>query len=276
MPSLSTRVLRVRAVALGTFGLGLVLGISFLGPLVLRASPTAMDIAGALVPPSAGHLLGTDDFGRDVLIRVMYGGRISLGAGLAAVLLATALGTPLGLLFGFFGGITDGIGMRFLDLLMAFPSLLLALAVVAALGTGVRNTVVAVGITFAPLIARMVRASVLTVAKQEYVAAARVVGSGDLRIIRRHVLPNALPTVLVTGTLVFGFAVLTVSALSFIGLAVRPPAPELGAMLSEARSSLQTAWWMTVGPGTALIVLILSINALGDGFRYIFDPRLRL
>jgi peptide/nickel transport system permease protein len=275
VPPLIWKFFRVRAVAFGGGLLALFVLAVLLGPTFVHVSPVAIDVAHAFAPPGREHPLGTDDFGRDILSRVLYGGRLSLGAGVTAVLLATSVGTVLGLVFGFYGRLIDGLGMRFLDVMMAFPNLLLALAVIAALGTGIRNTIVAVGITFVPLVTRMVRSSVLSVASAEYVLAARSVGCNDGRIIVGHVLRNVLPTIIVTATLVFGFAVLSVSALSFIGLAVRPPTPELGAMLSDARAYMNMAWWTAAGPGAALMLLILSINILGDGLRHILDPGLR-
>jgi peptide/nickel transport system permease protein len=269
------RFVRVRAVVVGGIGLGLVLLITVAGPLMIDAHPNAVDIGAAFTPPNLQHPLGTDDLGRDVLSRVVYGGRISFTAGFTAVALAASVGTVMGLVFGFYGGALDGIGMRVLDVMMAFPSLLLAMAVIAVLGPGLRNTVVAVGITFVPLIARMVRATVLRLASEEYVAAARAIGSSDARLLRRHLWPNVLPTIVVTSTLLFGWAVLSVSALSFIGVAVRPPTSEWGEMLASARPHMQTAWWVALGPGAALMLLILSVNALGDGLRQVLDPRLR-
>lgn len=270
-----TRFVRVRAVVVGGTGLSLILLMTVLGPLVVVTHPDTVDISAALASPNLRHPLGTDDLGRDVLSRVIFGGRISLTAGLTAVALATTIGLVMGLLFGFYGGVADGIGMRVLDVIMAFPSLLLAMAVIAVLGPGLRNTILAVGITFVPLIARMVRATVLRLSKEEYVVAARAIGSGDMRLLWRHLRPNVMPTVVVTSTLLFGWAVLSVSALSFIGVAVQPPTPEWGEMLSAARPHMQTAWWMAVGPGTALMLLILSVNALGDGLRQVLDPKLR-
>lgn len=266
---------RVRMAVLGGIGLLMIFVVTVLGPLVVVTNPNAVNVSEAFAPPSLRHPLGTDDFGRDTLSRVLYGGRISFIAGLTAVTLATSVGTAVGLLFGFYGGAVDSVGMRFLDVMMAFPNLLLALAVVAVLGPGLRNTILAVGTTFVPVIARMVRATALRLAPEEYVIAARANGSGDARLVWRHLLPNVMPTIIVTSTLLFGWAVLSVSALSFIGVAVRPPTPEWGEMLSSARPHMETAWWVALGPGAALMLLILSINALGDGLRQMLDPKLR-
>jgi peptide/nickel transport system permease protein len=260
---------------IGGVGLTIIFLMAVVGPLLFRVSPDAVSVSEAFASPSLRHPLGTDDLGRDMLSRVLHGGRISFAAGLTAVTLAVFVGTGLGLLFGFYGGTLDGIGMRVLDVMMAFPNLLLALAVVAVLGSGLRNTIIAIGVTFVPFIARMVRATALRLVREEYVVAARAIGARDARLLWRHLLPNLLPTIVVTGTLLFGWAVLSVSALSFIGAAVRPPTPEWGEMLSSARPHMQTAWWVAAGPGVALLLLILSINALGDGLRQVLDPRLR-
>lgn len=272
----TTRALgRSPAAVLGASILALMIVVGSIGPLLLGGDPDAMDVANSFAPPTAERPFGTDEFGRDILTRVVHGTRISIGVGVAAVVLAALVGTSIGLTVGYRGGALDSFAMRGIDVMMAFPNLLLALAVIAVIGPGIRNTVIAVGVTFVPLFARMVRATVLRLKQEEYVVASRALGCSGIRTMWRHLLPNTMPTVIVTSTLVFGWAVLSVSSLSFIGLGVRPPIPEWGAMLSEARAHMQVAWWGAAAPAAALVTLILGANMLGDGLRQVLDPRVR-
>lgn len=227
-----------------------------------------------LQPPSRSHWLGTDSYGRDVLSRVLHGGRVSLTVGFASVLIASALGVLLGLIAGYYGGRVDGAIMRFVDMLLAFPGLLLALGVVALLGPGLANVIVAVGISGIPSYARTVRGAILSAREEVYVEAARSVGCRDHHILLRHLLPNVVGLVVVISTLSVAWAILTASSLSFLGVGTQPPTPEWGVMLSEGRGLLREAPWLTTFPGLMIMLTVLSINLLGDGLRDALDPRM--
>lgn len=227
-----------------------------------------------LQPPSRSHWLGTDSYGRDVLSRVLHGGRVSLTVGFSSVLIASALGVLLGLIAGYYGGRVDGAIMRFVDMLLAFPGLLLALGVVALLGPGLANVIVAVGISGIPSYARTVRGAILSAREEVYVEAARSVGCRDQHIVLRHLLPNVVGLVVVISTLSVAWAILTASSLSFLGVGTQPPTPEWGLMLSEGRGLLREAPWLTTFPGLMIMLTVLSINLLGDGLRDALDPRM--
>lgn len=227
-----------------------------------------------LQPPSRSHWLGTDSYGRDVLSRVLHGGRVSLTVGFASVLIASALGVLLGLIAGYYGGRVDGAIMRFVDMLLAFPGLLLALGVVALLGPGLANVIVAVGLSGIPSYARTVRGAILSAREEVYVEAARSVGCRDHHILLRHLLPNVVGLVVVISTLSVAWAILTASSLSFLGVGTQPPTPEWGVMLSEGRGLLREAPWLTTFPGLMIMLTVLSINLLGDGLRDALDPRM--
>jgi len=229
----------------------------------------------ALQPPGGKHPLGTDPLGRDVLSRLIHGARISLRIGLVSVGIAAVLGTTLGLLAGFYGRWLDLVVMRMIDLLLAFPNILLALAIIAILGPSIFNLMIAVGISATPGYARLVRGSVLSARENTYVEAAIAVGVPDSLIIWRHILPNVLAPVIILSTLGMAGAILTGAALSFLGLGVQPPTPEWGTMLSDGRNYLRKAWWITTFPGLAIMITVLSINMLGDGLRDALDPRLK-
>jgi peptide/nickel transport system permease protein len=225
--------------------------------------------------PSGEHWFGTDQYGRDVLSRVIDGAHISLEMGLAAVVISVFCGTVLGLIAGYTEGILDSLIMRFVDMLLAFPGILLALAIVAALGASLSNVILAVGIGTIPVYARVVRGTVLSTKHEAYVEAARVIGCSDLRVTLRHILPNITAPVLVLATIGVAYSILNGSALSFLGLGVTAPTAEWGLMVSEGRSYLRDAWWMTTAPGLALAVTVLAMNLVGDGLRDSFDPRTR-
>ncbi|MCX3067577.1 ABC transporter permease [Cetobacterium somerae] len=228
-----------------------------------------------LKPPSAQHWLGTDEFGRDIFARLVHGARVSLKVGILAVGIAIAIGGFLGAVAGYYGGKLDNIIMRIMDIFLAVPSILLAIAIVSALGPNLLNLMIAVSISSIPRYARIVRASVLSIRDQEFIEAARAIGANDARIICRHIIPNSLAPVIVQGTLGVAGAILSTAGLSFIGLGIQPPAPEWGSMLSGGRQYLRYAWWVTTFPGVSIMITILSLNLLGDGLRDALDPRLK-
>ncbi len=261
---------------LGLGVLAVLIVAALFAPWLAPADPLAVATTAQLLPPGPGHWAGTDLFGRDILSRLLYGGRVSLAVGVLAVLIAALPGTVLGLLAGYYGRWVDGAIMRLMDMLLAFPSMLLALAIVATLGPGLLNVMVAVGIAGIPNYTRLVRGSVLAVRKRWYIRAARAVGCRDSRIILRHVLPNVFAPIVVLATLDVAWAILNASSLSFLGLGAQPPTPEWGAMLSEGRGYLRQAPWITAAPGLLIMLTVLSINLLGDGLRDALDPRLRI
>lgn len=270
------RLRRNRAAVFGGIVVVLVALLAVASPVIAPYDPIKVSASEALRPPSISHPFGTDQFGRDILTRVLYGGQISLRIGLISVGIASLCGIVLGLLAGYYGGLVSAIIMRLIDMLLAFPGILLALAIVGILGPSLINVMIAVGIGNIPHYTRVVRASVLTIRSSVYVDAARVVGCGDLRIMFQHILPNALASVIVLATLGVAGAILTGAGLSFLGLGVQPPTPEWGAMLSGGRDQLRSSWWITTFPGLAIMVTVLAINLLGDGLRDALDPRQKL
>lgn len=225
--------------------------------------------------PSAKHWLGTDEFGRDIFARLVHGAKVSLSVGIIAVGISIFVGGILGSIAGFYGGTIDNIIMRIMDIFLAIPSILLAIAIVSALGPNLLNLMIAVGISSVPSYARIVRASVLSIRDQEFIEAARAIGASDLRIIFKHIIPNALAPVIVQGTLGVAGAILSTAGLSFIGLGIQPPDPEWGAMLAGGRAFLRYAWHVTTFPGLIIMITILALNFLGDGLRDALDPRLK-
>jgi peptide/nickel transport system permease protein len=236
---------------------------------------SADQIATRLQPPSFAHWLGTDELGRDELSRLIYGSRISLWVGFVSVTVAAAIGVPLGLVAGFYGGRLDDVIMRLMDVIFAFPTLVLAIVVVGFLGPGLTNTLIAIGLVLSARYARLTRGPVLSLRQQEFVQAARVVGAGDGRILFRHILPNVMAPLLVQASLSLSAAILTEASLSFLGLGAQPPEPSWGQMLQAARKFLEPAPWTGIAPGVAITVVVLGFNQLGDGLRDILDPRMR-
>lgn len=228
-----------------------------------------------LQPPSGAHPFGTDELGRDVLSRAIFGARISMTVGLISVTVALVIGVTLGLVSGYLGGWTDNMIMRVIDILLAFPGILLAIVIAGALGPGLRNVMIAVGIFSMPSYARVVRASTLSVKEQDYIEALRALGASDPRIVFRHILTNVFAPIIVLATLGIATAILSAAGLSFVGLGAQPPTPEWGAMLSQARPYLRSEWWMATFPGLAIMITVLAVNLLGDGLRDALDPRLR-
>jgi peptide/nickel transport system permease protein len=245
------------------------------GPSLSPYDPIDLDIKSRLQPPSLEHPFGTDDFGRDVLSRVLSGARVSLKVGLIAVSISMSIGTLVGAVSGYYGGLLDEAIMRLMDILFAFPAVLLAIAILAALGPGVGNAMIAIGIVYTPIFARITRGSVLTVREEVYVDAAKAVGCRDVRILFRHILPNVMAPVIVETTLSLAFAILSEAALSFLGLGTQPPDPSWGRMLSESRGFIQDAPWLGVFPGLAIMFTVMGFNFLGDGLRDALDPRLK-
>jgi peptide/nickel transport system permease protein len=249
--------------------------LSILAPLIAPYDPIKVNSSSALQPPSLQYLLGTDHLGRDILSRILYGGQVSLRIGLISVGISLTFGMILGLVAGYYGRTVDMTVMRLIDVLLAFPNILLALAVIAILGPGLTNVMIAVGISYIPHYTRVVRSSVLSIKTATYVEAARVAGCSDLRVIALHILPNAVSSVIVVGTLGVATAILVAAALSFLGLGVQPPTPEWGAMVSAGRDYLRNNWWVSTFPGITIMITVLSINLLGDGLREAIDPKLR-
>jgi peptide/nickel transport system permease protein len=249
--------------------------IALFAPQIAPYDPLAQNFRAALQPPSWAHPFGTDDVGRDILSRVIYGTRISLRVGLIAVSIGSVIGVLLGLAAGYYGRWVDNSIMRVMDVLLAFPGLLLALAIIAVLGPGLFNVMIAVGLGSVPVYTRMTRASTLSVRERDYVLAARTLGYSNTRIMLRYILPNVIPPVIALATLGVAGAILTAAGLSFIGLGAQPPTHEWGAMLTQGRQYLQRAWWFTVFPGLAIMITVLAINILGDALRDALDPKLR-
>ena len=245
-------------------------------PLLAPEDPVRLNVAESLEPPGGRHWLGTDQFGRDVLSRIIYGARVSVAMGLVAVAISVAGGSVLGLLSGYYRGTVDLLVMRLVDVMLAFPGILLALVIIAVLGPNLGSAMVAVGVSGMPLFIRVVRGSTLSVREVQYVEAARATGGGDARIVFRHVLPNVLTPIIVLVTLGIPSAIVAGAALSFLGLGVKPPTPDWGDMLSRGRAFMNTAWWLSTFPGLAIMVIVLAINRFGDGLRDALDPRMKL
>jgi len=238
--------------------------------------PTDMKVMDALKPPSAAHLFGTDRFGRDVLSRTVYGSRIALGVALTSIGIAFVVGSGLGLASGFWGGWPDLVIGRLMDVLFSFPTLILAIAIAAMLGPGLDNAVLAIAVVYVPLFSRVARGPVLAERERDHVVAALGLGAGWLRILLRHILPNVLAPLIVQASVGLAFAILTEASLSYVGLGTQPPDPSWGTMLNEGRTYLETAPWMSVFPGLAIMLAVLAFNLLGDGLRDVLDPQRRV
>ncbi|MDR1041215.1 MAG: ABC transporter permease [Deltaproteobacteria bacterium] len=267
---------RNRLAAAGGLVVLTLFAVSWLAPVLAPFDPDEVHVRARLAPPgTAGHVLGTDSLGRDVLSRLIWGSRVSLKVGFVAVGIATVIGLALGALAGYHGGLADGIIMRFVDLMLCFPSMFLILAVIAVLEPSIWNVMIVIGLTGWMGVARLVRAELMSLKNRDFALAARALGAGGLRIILVHLLPNAMGPVLVTATLGVAGAILTESALSFLGLGVQPPTPTWGAMLTLGKDYLQQAWWLSLYPGLAILVTVLSYNLLGEGLREALDPHNR-
>ena len=259
---------------IGAVLVGIVVTVALTAPVIAPYAPAAQ-IAKPLLPPGGTHLLGTDEFGRDELSRLIWGARVSLYVGGLAVLIALALGATAGVLAGFFGGWVDDVTMRIMDVVLSLPALVLAIAITSILGPTLTNAMLAIGLVYAPTFARVARGPTLTVVRVPYIEAARAIGASNGRIIARHVLPNVAAPILVQMTVSFSTAILTEAALSFLGLGTQPPTASWGLMLSAARQYMLIDPWIAVLPGFAIAVTVLGFNLLGDGLRDLLDPRMR-
>jgi ABC-type dipeptide/oligopeptide/nickel transport system permease subunit len=268
------RAMTSRGAGFGAVVLLAVILMALFAPLLAPYDPLKQDLSNLLAPPNAQHLLGTDNNGRDVLSRVIWGTRVSLVAGLVSVALAVVVGCCIGLAAGYWGGRLDGVLMRMIDAVLSFPALVLALALGAVLGAGLGGVLIALGVVYTPTFARLMRGQVLSVRTRDYVHAARVIGGADWQILLRHVLPNASTPIVVQASLSVGFAILAEASLSFLGLGVQPPDPSWGSMINTGRGYLQQAPWIVFGPGAALFVTVLGLNFVGDAVRDALDPRL--
>lgn len=248
---------------------------AILAPLVTKYDPASTNSKAVLTAPSKEHFFGTDRLGRDIFSRIVYGSRISLAIGFIAVGIASLIGIFIGAIAGYYGGKIDYLLMRFVDIMLCFPTIFLILAVISLLEPSIFNIMVIIGATGWMGIARLVRAEVLTLKERDFIAAAKVMGANDMWIILRHLIPNAIGPVLVSATLGVGGAILTESALSFLGIGVQPPTPSWGNILMDGRSTLGVAWWLTVFPGLFILFTVLSYNILGEALRDILEPRLK-
>ncbi len=268
--------LRLRANPLALIGLLILLAlvvIAILAPVIAPVGPNDQDLTRRLLPPSGTHWFGTDELGRDVFARVVYGSRITLYISFLVAIIAAPIGLAVGTTAGYFGGWTDTVLMRINDIFLSFPGLILALGFVAALGPGIENAVIAIALTAWPPIARLARAETLTVRSSDYIAAVRIQGASPARIIMRHIVPMCVPSVVVRITLNMAGIILTAAGLGFLGLGAQPPLPEWGAMLSTGRQNMLGAWWLAAIPGLAILLTSLAFNLFGDGLRDVLDPR---
>ncbi len=273
---LMKRFLKRRIAVIGLIiCLGLIV-ISIMAPLITNYHPiNDNDYINVSAPPSSEHVLGTDDYGRDIFSRIIYGSRITIVTAIVSVGIAAGIGTLIGAISGFSGRLIDSVLMRMTDAMMAFPVIILAIGVMAILGPGLNNVILAVGLTYTPRFARLVRGLVLSVKESEYVQAIKSIGGGNFRIIFRHILPNCMSPLIVQSTIYFAYAILAEASLSFLGLGAPPPEPSWGNMLYDARTHMIDAPWMSLFPGLAIAITVLGVNLLGDGLRDVLDPKLK-
>jgi peptide/nickel transport system permease protein len=269
------RLIKRRGAMVGAFVVLFFVVVAVFAPLISPYDPIATNWLVVRKPPSWAHWFGTDEIGRDVLARIIYGARASLLAGVVSVGISLVCGVPVGLLAGYVGGFLDGLLMRITDAMLACPFLILAIALAAFLGPSLTNAMIAIGVSATPIFVRLTRAQVLNVKVEDYIEAARAVGNPPLRIAWRHVLPNILPPLIVQATLAIAAAIIAEASLSFLGLGQQPPAPSWGSMLNTAKNYVDNAPWMAIWPGLSIFLLVLSFNLLGDGLRDVLDPRQR-
>ena len=267
--------MRNKLMLFGALIVGILTFMVLLAPVISPHDPVGINIEKALMAPSRVHIFGTDYLGRDLFSRIIYGGRISLSIGFIAIAIALIIGITIGSIAGYYGGTTDTILMRFVDIMLCFPSFFLILAVVAMLGPSIFNIMVIIGITGWMGVARLIRAEILSLKEREFILASRALGASDLRIIVRHLIPNAIAPVLVSAVLGVAGAVLLESSLSFLGLGVQPPTPSWGNILMEGKASLGVCWWPMLFPGIFILITVLGYNLLGEGLREHFDPKKR-
>lgn len=268
------RFSRNRLSVIGAGTIILLITISILAPLIAPYDPSAIDVHNVLSPPSKEHPIGTDELGRDLLSRIIWGSRVSLKVGFVAVGIAILIGIVIGALAGFYGGLIDAVLMRFVDIMLAFPTFFLILAVISILEQNIFTIMVVIGLTSWMDVARLVRAEFLSLKEKDFVSAARAVGVNDKRLIFKHILPNALSPVFVAATFGVAGAILIESGLSFLGLGVQPPDPSWGNILTAGKDNIEVAWWLSLYPGLAILITVLSYNLVGEGLRDALDPRL--
>lgn len=273
--SFRNAILQNKAALVGAIIIALYMLMMLIAPLIAPYDPFEISLEDKLTPPSTEHLMGTDDKGRDIFSRILYGSRLSMGVGFTSVLFGAFFGIVLGLLAGYYGKWIDTIISRILDVMLAFPGILLALAIISALGPGLINVTIAVGVFSIPLFARIVRGSTMEVKQLEYIDAIRTLGANDFIIIFRHILPNILSPIIVQGSMRLATAILSAAGLSFLGLGAQPPSPEWGAMLSSGRDFLFSAPYMAIFPGLMISILVLGFNLFGDGLRDALDPKMK-
>ena len=260
---------------LGGLVVAVLFTIAIFAPAITPYDPNAINVQNILEPPGFTHLFGTDDLGRDILSRIIWGSRISLSVGFVAVGISTFIGVILGALTGYYGGWVDRVIMRFVDIMLSIPTFFLLLAVIAFLEPGISNIMIVIGLTSWMGVTRLVRAEFLSVKEREFTQSARAIGAGDMRIIFRHILPNSIAPVIVSAVLGVAGAILTESALSFLGIGVQPPASSWGNILTIGKDNIEIAWWLSVFPGVAILVTVLAYNLLGEGIRDAIDPRMK-
>ena len=269
------QLLRNRRAVVGGIVLLIIVFMAILAPYVTTHDPVKQNIRNQLQPPSREHFFGTDQFGRDIYSRVIYGARLSLRVGFLAISFALVVGCFLGLVSGYYGGWLDMIVMRVIDILLALPGFLLALSIVAALGPGLENVIMAIGVSYIPSFARMMRSAVLATRELDYVDAAQALGASDWRIIFQHILPNSISPIIVLPTLSMAGAILSAAGLSFLGMGAQPPTPEWGSMIATARPFIRVSHWAVTVPGLAIFITVMCLNLVGDGLRDALDPRLK-
>ncbi len=269
------RLLKNKAAVVGGIIILFFIIVSIIGPSLVKTDPLAQNLLNKLQPPSKEHWFGTDNFGRDIFSRIIHGTGLTLTVGFLSVAVGGTIGVIIGILSGYYGGWLDTISMRIMDVLLAFPGILLALAIVSVLGGSLQNVIIAVGIFSVPAFARIVRGSTLQVKRLEYIDAVRSLGASDIRIIFRHILPNIMSPIIVQATMRIATAILTASGLAFLSLGAPPPTPEWGAMLNDGRTYMHSAGHMVLIPGVAIVIVVLAFNIFGDGLRDALDPKMK-